>query len=649
MRALAAGTPLIAALAAAFAPGELRARDEPSAATAQDAPRRSVTFNKDVAPILFRNCASCHRPGEVGPFSVLTYAEVRQRARQIAAVTRRRYMPPWLPEAGYGEFTGERRLSEKEIETLAEWVRQGAPEGARSDRPPPPRFGAGWPLGEPDLVIGMTEPYAVPAAGTDVFRNFVLPVPLGEARYVKALEIRPGNPAVVHHANVLVDRTRSSRRLDERDPEPGFPGMDLRLESDVFDPDGHFLFWKPGSTTSADADDMAWKLDGGMDLVLNMHLQPSGKPETIRAEIGLYFTETAPTRFPMLLQLENDAALDIPAGAREFAVSDDLELPLDVDVLAVYPHAHYLGRRLEGFATLPDGTRKPLIRIPHWDMNWQAVYRYREPVFLPKGTTISMRYSYDNSADNPFNPSSPPRRVSGGNRATDEMAHLWLQVLPRTTGDGRIALQEALTRHRLSRNPEDVAARFNLASVLLLQDRSDEALRELEATLVIDPGHATVRNSYATVLQGQGRFVEAISEFREVLRAEPDQLDARYNLANCLAAIGQFNEAVEHFRVVARRRPDDGAARDHLTAALQEGGNALLSAGSAQQAADHYREALALRPDNADVHNNLGSALLELGELAEAVAQFESALRLDPQHAVARDNLAVARASLPRR
>lgn len=608
----------------------------------------SVTFNQDVAPILFRNCASCHRPGGAGPFSVLSYAEARSHAEQIADVTRRRFMPPWLPAPGYGEFAGERRLGDHEIETLASWVRQGAPEGS-GDPPPRPRFEAGWPLGEPDLVLRMPEPYALPAGGADVFRNFVLPVPLGTTRYVRALEIRPGIGAVVHHANVLVDRTRSSRRLDALDPGPGFAGMDLRLESDVFDPDSHFLFWKPGTAPAPEPEDMAWTLDAGSDLVLNMHLQPSGRPEAVEAEVGLYFTDTAPTRFPMLLQLENDAALDIPAGAGDFAVADDLELPLDVDVLAVYPHAHYLGKRLEGFATLPDGTRKPLVLIPRWNLNFQAVYVYREPVFLPRGTTVSMRFSYDNSTDNPSNPSDPPRRVLGGNRATDEMAHLWLQVVPRGGGDGRVVLQEALARHRLARNPDDVAARFNLGSVLLLRGSPDEALREFEAALAVDPGHATVRNSHATVLESQGRYAEAADEFREVLRLDPDAPDARYNLANCLAAQGEFEEAAEHFRIVAWSRPDDGAARDHLTAALQEAGNALLSAGQAAQAEERYREALTLRPDDAGIHNDLGSALLALGDVAQAVAEFESALDIDPQNDVARDNLAVARTKLPSR
>ena len=198
------------------------------------------------------------------------------------------------------------------------------------------------------------------------------------------------------------------------------------------------------------------------------------------------------------------------------------------------------------------------------------MFRYREPVVLPRGTTVSMRYSYDNSDDNASNPNSPPQRVVAGNRAVDEMAHLWLQVLPRGSGDQRVVLQEAQARHRLRKSPTDVAARFNLGSVLLVQGRQAEALRELREALRIDPGHATVRNSVGTILQTEGRLDEAVREFREVLRLQPAYLDARFNLASCLAAQGRFDEAVEHFREFVRARPDDASAREHLNAALLE-------------------------------------------------------------------------------
>ncbi|MGH9612621.1 MAG: tetratricopeptide repeat protein, partial [Bryobacteraceae bacterium] len=345
----------------------------PSGAAARE-PRPSVTFYRDIAPILFQNCAPCHRPGESGPFSLLTYEDARKHARQIAAVTKRRYMPPWLPEPGYGDFADSRRLTDAQIHTIEQWAKAGAPEGSVSDSPPAPVFTPGWQLGPPDLIVQPAKPFTVPASGPDVFWNFILSPPVRQTRYVKAIEIRPGKPRIVHHANVLIDRSHSARR-EEAHVGGGFPGMDLTIETDTFDPDSHFLFWKPGSTPPVEPDGLAWRLDPGNDLILNAHLQPSGKPEEIQPSIGLYFTDKPQTKYPMLIQLEHDGALDIPPGAADFLVSDDFRLPLDVDVLAVYPNAHYLGKMLEGFATLPDGTRKPLIRIPDWDLNWQAVYR----------------------------------------------------------------------------------------------------------------------------------------------------------------------------------------------------------------------------------------------------------------------------------
>ncbi len=425
------------------------------------------TFAHDIAPIVYKNCAPCHRPGEPGPFSLLSYSDVKKHARQIVAVTQSRYMPPWPPEAGYGEFLDERRLSEAQIHTIAAWVKAGAPEGPAAEIPPLPHFTTGWQLGTPDLILQAPRPFTVPAGGPDVFWNFIFQPNLKRSRYVRAIEIRPGLTKSIHHANLLLDRAGDSRRR-EATPGAGFGGMDLTIDRSPFDPDSHFLFWKPGSTPYSEPPGFAWRLDPGNLLVLNTHLQPTGRPEQEQPTIGLYFTDQPQTRFPILIQLEHDGALNIPAGDANFEVSDDFQLPVDVDVLAVYPHAHYLGKLLEGYATLPDGTRKWLIRIPHWDLNWQAVYRYRTPVFLPKGTVIHMRYHYDNSAANPRNPNSPPKRVMAGNQATDEMGHLWLQVLPRGAGDHRRKIQEALMRHRLQKYPDDFSAHMNLGALMLV-------------------------------------------------------------------------------------------------------------------------------------------------------------------------------------
>ncbi len=365
-----------------------------------------VTFNRDIAPLVFEHCAPCHHQGGVGPFPLLTYQDVRKHASQIVAVTERRYMPPWPPQQGYGDFRGNRRLSDAQIRLLAEWVKQREPEGNPADLPPKPHFSQQWQMGTPDMILLMPRPFRMPASGTDVFRNFVIRTGLKETKYVRGMELRLDNTRVVHHANVVLDRTQSLRGRDSDDRQPGFPGMDVITEAAAndFDPDSHFLFWKPGTVLHPEPADMSWRLDPGTDLVLNLHLQPTGKDESVQAEIGLYFASRPPTRFPMLIQLEHDGAIDIPPGDRTFAVTDSLTLPSGVDVLAIYPHAHYLGKVIEAWAILPDGSRRWLIRIPDWDINWQAVYEYREPVSLPKGTKISMRITYDNSVLNPRNP-----------------------------------------------------------------------------------------------------------------------------------------------------------------------------------------------------------------------------------------------------
>jgi Flp pilus assembly protein TadD len=598
------------------------------------------TFYRDVAPILYRSCATCHRPGGPGPFSLLTYADARRHAREIAAVTHRGYMPPWLPEPGFGEFEGEGRLAGSEIETLAAWVRAGTPagEGVSSPR----RFAAGWQLGDPDLVLTAAKPIEVPADGPDVFWNFILPPGVRETRYVQAIEIRPGNTGAVHHANLLIDRSRSARRR-EGAAGAGFAGMDVTLEAETFDPDSHFLFWKPGGLPWKEQPGMAWRLDPSNDLVLNVHLHPTGRAVAVQPSVGLYFTREAPTRFPMLIQLEHDGALDIPADDADFLVSDDFRLPMDVDVLAVYPHAHYLGKLLEAFATLPDGSRKWLIRIPDWDLNWQAVYRLRAPLFLPRGAILSMRFHYDNSSSAPRNPNSPPRRIRGGNQSTDEMAHLWLQVLPRGGADLRMTLQEALMRHRLEKYPADFLAHFNLGALYLNRRDTAAAVEELRAALRTDPNQPAAWNTLGAALELGGQSEEAATYFREALRLRPDDASARYNLSGILADQGRLEEAAAELRPVVTSTPDDQAARRRLTQILQALGDRTAAEGQLPRATAAYRELVRLNDADADLRNNFGILLARAGNVAAAIAEFEAALKFNPAHEAARRNLEIAR------
>lgn len=519
-----------------------------------------ITYNRDIAPLVARYCAPCHRPGESGPFPLLTYEDVRKRAEQIAAVTRRRFMPPWLPEHGYGDFAGELRLTDRQIETITDWVAQGAPRG--ETEPVSASAAAESPLGKPDLVVRAERPFTVPALGDDVYWNFVFRPDISKPRYVRAVEIDPGNRRVVHHANLLVDRMASQ-------PAAGFPGMDLAIMRSPFDPDGNFLFWKPGNAPHVEPDGFAWRLDPGNELVLNVHMHPSGKPEDVQPSVALYFTDHPPSRFPLLVQLENDNALDIPAGARDFAVADDFRLPLDADILAVYPHAHYLGKQIEAYATLPDGSRKWLVRIPDWDPNWQAVYYYREPVFLPKGSTISMRYHYDNSAANVRNPNHPPQRVTTGNQSTDEMAHLWLQVLPRGAGDHRRELQEAVMQHRLAKDPNDFTARMNLGALMLSRLKPQEAAGMLEAAVKIDPGRVETRNMLGLALAQTGRMREAADQFSLAVKTNPDFFSARANLAAVELKIGALDEAIANLKILAAAQPENKTIQNRLAEAIE--------------------------------------------------------------------------------
>jgi Flp pilus assembly protein TadD/mono/diheme cytochrome c family protein len=584
-----------AAFAAGHAPTTRQSSLKPAASQTQ------ATFNHDIAPIVFRNCAQCHHPGEAGPFSLLTYEDVKTHGRQIAFVTSKHIMPPWLPEPGELKFADELRLTDAEIATIQRWVDQGEIEGNPSDLPPQPTFSAGWQLGKPDVIVRATKPYLLPAGGSDSYWNFVFRTPVHSSRWLKAIEIRPGDKRLVHHANVLVDREENGRRL-EKEPGAGFGGMELVIESEAFDPDSHFLFWKPGSPPYVEPDGMALRLDKNTDLVLNTHFQPSGKPEPMQPTLGLYFTDKPATMHPILLQLDNDRMLDIPAGEKNFLVSDDFTLPVDASVLAIYPHAHYLGKDMLGFATLPDGTKKTLIHIGNWDLNWQAVYRYAEPVDLPAGTTISMRFTYDNSADNIRNPNQPPKRVVAGNRASDEMAHLWLQVLPRESADGtsdpRVAIQEALALHHIQNDPGDFEAHYNLAALFQMKGNLSGAVLQFTQAVRLRPDDPTANNALGAVLLASGNVDGAIGHLKTALAGRPDYFDAHYNLGNALASQGDFPGALLHFRAAVRLNPQDAGAEA-----------------------------------------NLGSALAETGNLKEARLHFERALVIDPKNELARENL----------
>lgn len=513
-------------------------------------------------------------------------------------------MPPWLPEPGYGKFVGERRLSDEQIDTLQRWVAGGAIEGEAADLPPTPPFSDDWQLGKPDLILELPQPYVLLAGhNTDSWPRFVLPVPDIGTRYVRGIEIQPGNPRVVHHCYVAIDRTQRLH-LANGETYDSAAAMDGQFAGGNSELDSRFLTWRPGTPAYLEPEGMTWRLDRDTDLILIMHLLPSGKSEEIRSRIGLYFSDSPPSKFPMILRLERDDDIDIPPGAKAFTISDNLELPVDVNVFSVLPHAHYLCKDMQAYATLPDGTRKWLIWIKRWDFDWQGVFRFVEPVFLPKGTKLSMRYTYDNSSDNLRNPNTPPQRVRGGQKSTDEMADLWLEVLPNRRED-LVRLQIAMMRNRLAKYPQDIQGYADLGAALHAEGKNREAIGPLREAALLSAGNAEVENNLGTVLGSLGDFEEAITHFREALEARPDYFLACFNLANALRLLGDVPEAT-----------------------------------------GYYERAVALKPDSVEARDKLGLTYAQQGRLVEAIAQFHESLRIKPNDSIARESLARAQVAL---
>lgn len=384
------------------------------------------TYAKDIALILWKNCAGCHRPGEVGPFSLLSYQDAAKRAADLVQVTSSREMPPWKPEPGFGEFHDVRRLTEAELKTIADWAQAGAPEGNPKDLPPPPKFAEGWQLGQPDLVLEAPAPFEIPASGEDVYRCFVIPIPIDADKTVAAVVFRPGNRKVVHHALFFLDKSGAARAKDEADAGPGYtsfggPGIL---------PSGGLGGWAPGAMPRKLPEGMGQMLRKGNDLVLQVHYHPDGKTETDRSTVGLYFNKTPARQVIGGLALRS-RKIDIPAGdSRYHVTAETAPLPVDAKAVGIAPHMHFLGKEIKVVAETPDGKTVPMVWIKDWDFNWQGQYQFAAPVPLPKGTVVDLTATYDNSEANPRNPSRPPRAVKHGEKTEDEMCLCGLQVVP---------------------------------------------------------------------------------------------------------------------------------------------------------------------------------------------------------------------------
>lgn len=585
-----------------------------------------ISFNRDIAPILFGNCSSCHRPGEAAPFSLLTFQDARRRASQIAEVTQRRVMPPWLPEPRDDELAGCRRLSDEQVDAIQKWAKTGAPEGSPADLPKPPTFEDPWQLTPPDLVLE-SPAYSLSADGPDQFRNFVIPISITEPKWVASIEIRPTNPRATHHARLGVDRSGESARRDAADPLPGYEGMAWSQ-----DPEGQLVIWVPGMAAPRSVPYSAWRLYPKTCLVLHTHMQPTGKPETVQFRIGIRFANESPTMRPVVLRT-GSRDIDIPAGESHYVATDEYVVPVDLSVRSILPHAHSLCRTVNVEAELPDGRKTSLIRINDFNEKWHDDYRFTKPVQLPRGTRIRSTFTYDNTDDNIRNRHHPPTRVVYGSNVVDEMADVYMQV---TTDkpDERAALLEDIDQHEtrsqivglgktLEMYPQDPWSREGLASCYATLGNPKEAIRLLEERIKLgaEPVYAMVALGSACLSSGDP--VRAETLVRDVLAKDPSYPLAWLGLGKSLDAQKKVKEAEQAYHKAIELAP--ALTEAHLSLADNLAKQGQLDA--AQAACD---EAIKLSPETPNSYLKLAGIQAQEHRYDDSLHSLETAQRLAP-------------------
>ena len=403
-------------------PSNPRRKDSgiPSAQPKKPAP----TYTKDVAEILQSKCQNCHRRHQVGPFALETYEQARKRAHDDTAVTEGRSMPPWKPTtAGVGpKLKHDQSLTRAEIAILTAWADAGAPRGDLKDLPPPPRFAEGWKLGPPDLILVPGEGVPIPASGPDIYRCIVLPTNLTRDSYLEAVDYAAGERGAVHHLIAYVDPTGQGRQLDEEAPGPGYasqsgPGFDVPELS----------FWTAGSEPHRLPEGIGIHLPRQSDIILQIHYHPSGKAGVDKTRVGLYFARK-PVKQALHWNNATSYNFQLPAGAKSVEVKARWFVPVDVEVLAVSPHMHLLGRDMHMSVRLPNGSKQNLIEIADWDPSWQSAYYFQKPILLVAGSVVNVVAHFDNSA-HARNPNQPPKLIKVGPNFDDEMCVGYIAVV----------------------------------------------------------------------------------------------------------------------------------------------------------------------------------------------------------------------------
>ena len=392
------------------------------------------TFTKDVAPVLYKHCTSCHRPGEIAPMSLLTYEEARPWARSIREKVANGTMPPWHADPAHGKFQNDRRLTAEEKDVISRWVAAGAPQGDSTNLPPRPTYAQGWQIGQPDVVVAMDKAYDLPAQGEIPYQYFEVATNFTEDKWVQALEIRPGERSVVHHVLVYArspGMTRPPQIYRQRNPEgPMSPTMmkemadpELRKEQQAAGMRRGPLMAQtaPGTWTTVYAPGTAMLVKAGTVLTFQIHYTTTGKVASDKTSMGFIFAKQPPA-----IEMRTNAMLNprfmIPAGADNHPVEAGVEFIEDITLYSIVPHTHLRGKSWKHTLTYPDGREEVLLAVPNYDFNWQTQYIFAQPLRIPKGATLKSVAHYDNSKSNKSNP-DPTQPVYWGDQTWEEMQY----------------------------------------------------------------------------------------------------------------------------------------------------------------------------------------------------------------------------------
>ncbi|MCB1045059.1 MAG: tetratricopeptide repeat protein [Acidobacteria bacterium] len=586
---------------------------------------RVPTFTEDVAPIIYSSCTPCHNEMEPQTFQLQRYEDVAKHAQEIADVTLSGSMPPWLPEPGSVAFVEDRSLSPTEIETIQKWVHGGAQRGEGEVMYEPPLHTSG----PPDLEFEMAETYILPAEGRDVIRNFVIPLPVSEISWVSTVTFVPKNPKVVQHATIWIDRTKASQRLADEDPEPGFSGMDPR--SNAMDPDGLFLGWTPGIKPKRFTEDSAWKLVPGTDMVIQLHLLPSGQPEPVGFKVQLKLTDHAPAVSPTILRMGTQS-LTIPAEQRDVVVEDRFELPVHTRIAAFLPRARYLVKRIELNALTPNGAVIDLLHLD-WNLNWQEPYTLVSPLPLEAGTVLTLKAIFDPSGRYTSNAHQPPIDVPLGPYASDEICDMRIQFLHERVSDQQILDRAATAKHtdtriagiyaQLERNPEDAQALLDLALALGTKGSLIEAMQLTEKARKIRPDWPAAIHNQGSILLTLGKIQEALPFFQATLKLDPNYYEAHFNIGSILLARGDLIEAEAAIQDGLKIYPGDPSAWNNA-------GYVAQARQDFDRAVHCFEQAIELNPTFPTPRMNLAMLWAGMGEWEDAASVLDDLISINP-------------------